>query len=30
MGAYFDLVVWETAILHLNFFTQAIDILKAQ
>lgn len=28
MGAYFDLVVWETHILHLKFFAQAMDILK--
>lgn len=28
MGAYFDLVVWETHILHLKFFATAMDILK--
>ncbi len=28
MGAYFDLVVWETHILHLKFFASAMDILK--
>lgn len=28
MGAYFDLVAWETHILHLKFFAQAMDILK--
>lgn len=28
MGAYFDLVVWETHILHLKFFEEAIRILK--
>ena len=28
MGAYFDLVAWETNILHLKFFAEAIDILK--
>jgi len=28
MGAYFDLVVWETHILHLKFFAQAMEILK--
>ena len=28
MGAYFDLVVWETHILHLKFFASAIDVLK--
>jgi arginyl-tRNA synthetase len=28
MGAYFDLVVWETHILHLKFFAQAMDVLK--
>ena len=30
MGAYFDLVAWETHILHLKFFASAIDILKAK
>ncbi|MEI6673226.1 MAG: arginine--tRNA ligase [bacterium] len=30
MGAYFDLVAWETNILHLNFFTEAMDVLKAK
>jgi arginyl-tRNA synthetase len=28
MGAYFDLVARETNILHLNFFSEAIEILK--
>lgn len=28
MGAYFDLVAWETDILHLNFFAEAIEVLK--
>ncbi len=28
MGAYFDLVAWETHILHLKFFASAIDVLK--
>ncbi len=28
MGAYFDLVAWETHILHLKFFATAMDILK--
>jgi len=28
IGAYFDLVAWETHILHLKFFAQAMDILK--
>lgn len=28
MGAYFDLVAWETNILHLKFFAEAIEILK--
>lgn len=28
MGAYFDLVAWETHILHLKFFAEAMDILK--
>ncbi|MCX6822512.1 MAG: arginine--tRNA ligase [candidate division SR1 bacterium] len=28
MGAYFDLVAWETHILHLKFFASAMDILK--
>ena len=28
MGAYFELVAWETNILHLKFFTEAMDILK--
>ncbi len=28
MGAYFDLVAWETHILHLKFFASAIAILK--
>ncbi len=30
MGAYFDLVVWETHILHLKFFAEAMDILKTK
>lgn len=30
MGAYFDLVVWETHILHLKFFAEAMNILKAK
>jgi arginyl-tRNA synthetase len=30
MGAYFDLVAWETHILHLKFFAEAMDILKAK
>ena len=30
MGAYFDLVVRETHILHMKFFAEAIDILKAK
>lgn len=28
MGAYFELVAWETNILHLKFFAEAMDILK--
>ena len=28
MGAYFDLVAWETHILHLKFFATAMDILR--
>jgi arginyl-tRNA synthetase len=28
MGAYFDLVVWETHTVHLKFFAQAMDILR--
>jgi len=28
MGAYFELVAWETNILHLKFFAEAINILK--
>ena len=28
MGAYFNLVAWETHILHLKFFAEAMDILK--
>jgi arginyl-tRNA synthetase len=30
MGAYFDLVAWETNILHMKFFADAITILKEQ
>jgi len=30
MGAYFDLVVRETHILHLKFFAEAMDILKTK
>lgn len=30
MGAYFDLVAWETHILHLKFFAEAMDILKVK
>lgn len=30
MGAYFNLVAWETNILHLKFFTEAMDVLKAK
>ncbi len=30
MGAYFDLVAWETHILHLKFFAEAMDILKTK
>ena len=28
MGAYFDMVIWETDILHLDLFEEAIHILK--
>ncbi|HBB03479.1 TPA: hypothetical protein DCZ39_01050 [Patescibacteria group bacterium] len=28
MGAYFNLVAWETNILHLKFFADAMTILK--
>lgn len=28
MGAYFNLVAWETHVLHLNFFAEAIALLK--
>jgi arginyl-tRNA synthetase len=28
MGAYFDLVAWETDVLHLHFFAEAIQVLK--
>jgi arginyl-tRNA synthetase len=28
MGAYFELVAWETNILHLKFFAEAMSILK--
>ena len=30
MGAYFDLVAWETHILHLKFFAEAMAILKTK
>lgn len=30
MGAYFELVAWETHILHLQFFAEAIEVLKAK
>ena len=30
MGAYFELVAWETNILHLKFFAEAMDVLKGK
>lgn len=30
MGAYFDLIAWETDVLHLKFFAAALEVLKAK